>query len=53
MTTAFPPSASAAVRPSAPPYSRQKGRYTSTMRIGPWSIVATKRPILNGQEIDA
>jgi hypothetical protein len=36
-----------------PPFTLDKTKYTSTMRIGPWTIIATKKPILNGKEIDA
>ncbi len=40
--------------PSAPPqYSVKKSRHGSTIEIGDWTITATKRPILNGKEIEA
>ncbi|OWZ40311.1 hypothetical protein C343_05531 [Cryptococcus neoformans C23] len=36
-----------------PPYSVQTGRNVHSITIGPWSIVSTKKPILNGKEIEA
>jgi type 2A phosphatase activator TIP41 len=39
--------------PRPPKYEIEKDGQTSTIRIDGWVITATKRPILNGKEIDA
>nr|XP_031860691.1 uncharacterized protein CI109_003734 [Kwoniella shandongensis]KAA5527763.1 hypothetical protein CI109_003734 [Kwoniella shandongensis] len=58
--TTRPPPASAptpaqavARSPPSPPFSLDSTKHTSAIKIGPWRIEATKRPILNGKEIDA
>lgn len=55
MTTSLPsPAAAARMAPTQPPqYKLHNSRYESGIEIGPWKIVGTKRPILNGKEIDA
>ncbi|WVR04756.1 hypothetical protein IAU60_001767 [Kwoniella sp. DSM 27419] len=52
----IPPPASmpqAAYGASTPPYQLSQGRNTNSIRIGTWTIETTKKPILNGKEIDA
>ncbi|WVQ98219.1 hypothetical protein IAU59_005342 [Kwoniella sp. CBS 9459] len=46
---AFIPSAAA---PYTPRYNVKQGRNTNTITIGSWTIESTKKPILNGKEID-
>lgn len=36
-----------------PAYSVQTLHNVHSITIGPWSIVSTKKPILNGKEIEA
>ena len=53
--TGLPPSAAARMPPMSvnmPHFTLDRGRYTSNMTIEGWTITTTKRPILNGKEID-
>ncbi|OCF45736.1 hypothetical protein I317_00223 [Kwoniella heveanensis CBS 569] len=43
----------AAALPYTPKYHVKQGRNTNTITIGAWTIQSTKKPILNGKEIDA
>ena len=36
-----------------PKFSVKRDRYTSTIQICGWTVQATKRPILNGKEIES
>ncbi|WVF69631.1 hypothetical protein IAT40_004409 [Kwoniella sp. CBS 6097] len=47
---AFMPSAA---MPYTPRFNVKQGRNTNTITIGSWTIESTKKPILNGKEIDA
>ena len=38
--------------PSVPMFKLDKTRNKSTITIGPWKVTATKKPILNGREIE-
>jgi hypothetical protein len=55
MTTSLPsPAAASRMAPTQPPqYKLHNSIYESGIEIGPWKIVGTKKPILNGKEIDA
>lgn len=50
---ALPSPAPARMPVNQPKYTIKRDRHTSTIRIGDWTITATKRPILNGKEIEA
>ncbi|ORX34026.1 TIP41-like family-domain-containing protein [Kockovaella imperatae] len=39
--------------PSMPRFTLKKDKYTNRIDVERWSITATKRPILNGKEIDS
>jgi hypothetical protein len=43
----------AIIPPPLPRYSVKNGRFGSSIQIEVWTIEATKRPILNGKEIDS
>ncbi|TYJ53068.1 hypothetical protein B9479_006300 [Cryptococcus floricola] len=49
----FPKEAQAASKIQPPPFSVKTERNEHSITIGPWTIIATKKPILNGKEIDA
>ncbi|EIW71122.1 hypothetical protein M231_01757 [Tremella mesenterica] len=36
-----------------PHFTLERGRHSSIMKIGDWTITSTKRPILNGKEVEA
>lgn len=52
-----PPAAAAAILPPrtalGPQYTLEEGKHERRLRIGEWEVMSTKRPILNGKEIDA
>lgn len=50
------PPAAASLPPRAalgPKYALEEGKHVRRLRIGEWEVRSTKRPILNGKEIDA
>ncbi|ODN79446.1 hypothetical protein, variant [Cryptococcus amylolentus CBS 6039] len=49
----FPEEAHAASKIQPPQFSVKTERHKHSITIGPWTIIATKKPILNGKEIDA
>ncbi|KAK8847552.1 hypothetical protein IAR55_005411 [Kwoniella newhampshirensis] len=49
----YAPAPAQARPPSSPFFSLTSSKYSNKIAIGPWRIEATKKPILNGKEIDA
>lgn len=55
MTTGMPPAAASLPPRQAigPKYQLEEGKHIRRLRIGDWEVRSTKKPILNGKEIDA
>lgn len=55
MPTGMPPAAASLPPRQAmgPKYQLEEGKHVRRLRIGDWEVRSTKKPILNGKEVDA